>query len=247
MLIGTTSTAARVEVIDERQIRITVGGQRFLIEAHSGTQQPRVISEDGTMSVEVGDLISIAGDGLKADTWLSMWLFSSPTAVGEIPVDAAGRFDGAKPVPATVKVGMHTLQLNGISASGKLVSLTLGLEVVPKGTAAVWNAKKRTAAFFFRSRSKALTGWERTRVLYRVKYLPIFTAITCRGYTYTAKPTSAEKQWAKAHALAVCKLLVGKTKRKYTIQIASIKTAVHVAPRRDKRLIYRADLITLRK
>ncbi len=80
---------------------------------------------------EANDFITIAGGGLKPFTPASTWLFSTPTKLGELQVDANGNFTEEYSVGDAVPPGDHTAQLNGIAPDGTLRVVEVAVEIIP--------------------------------------------------------------------------------------------------------------------
>jgi hypothetical protein len=80
---------------------------------------------------EANDFITIAGGGLKPFTPASTWLFSTPTKLGELQVDANGNFTEEYSIGDAVPPGDHTAQLNGIAPDGTLRVVEVAVEIIP--------------------------------------------------------------------------------------------------------------------
>ena len=80
---------------------------------------------------EANDFITIAGGGLKPFTPASTWLFSTPTKLGELQVDANGNFTEEYSIGDAVPPGDHTAQLNGIAPDGTLRVVEVAVEILP--------------------------------------------------------------------------------------------------------------------
>jgi LPXTG-motif cell wall-anchored protein len=65
-----------------------------------------------------------------AGTPVYVWLFSEPTFLGELTVNADGTFTGTVPL-GDIAPGEHTLQVNGTSFDGKPRTANLGVLVNP--------------------------------------------------------------------------------------------------------------------
>jgi hypothetical protein len=76
-------------------------------------------------------------------------LFSEPTLLGNVTTTETGEFVGQEALPESLAPGNHTLQLNGVSANGKIRSISLGLVIVePEKEAVVQPAVKNNGANF---------------------------------------------------------------------------------------------------
>src|SRR5690606_36479010 len=66
-----------------------------------------------------GASVYLSGYGFEPGTVVTVYLFSDPALVGQLPVDGSGRFGGSLPVPTGLEAGNHTLQANGVVAGGQ--------------------------------------------------------------------------------------------------------------------------------
>ena len=72
------------------------------------------------------------GQGFLPDTPVYVWLFSEPTLLGQLTVEADGTFDGSVSLVG-IEPGQHTLQLTGTSTDGTRRTANLGVLVSPQG------------------------------------------------------------------------------------------------------------------
>jgi hypothetical protein len=82
----------------------------------------------------IGDTFDVSVSGLMPDSDASVWIFSTPTLLGEGTADAAGALSGAYRIPMSVTTGDHTVQLNGLAPDGTLRSAEVKIEVLPAAT-----------------------------------------------------------------------------------------------------------------
>jgi hypothetical protein len=59
---------------------------------------------------------------------VDVWLFSAPTYLGQLTVNADGSFVAMVDL-ASIEIGEHTLQVNGLSVSGAQRSANMGVLV----------------------------------------------------------------------------------------------------------------------
>jgi hypothetical protein len=90
---------------------------------------------DGRQVLELEErgLAKVAGEGFKPGTPVYVWLFSEPTFLGELTVNADGSFTGNVAL-GDVAAGEHTLQVNGTSFDGLPRTANLGVVVTPVPT-----------------------------------------------------------------------------------------------------------------
>jgi uncharacterized repeat protein (TIGR02543 family) len=78
------------------------------------------------------DQLSLAGTGFAPGTPLVTWIQSTPRKVGEgtAAMDGSAVMDFA--IPGDIALGHHTLQINGVSATGEVLSVAYGIDVVAR-------------------------------------------------------------------------------------------------------------------
>ena len=94
-----------------------------------------------------------SGTGFQAGSPVKMYILPS-TYIGTLTADASGSYSGSLPVPAGVKAGAQTLQVNGFSSAGAVRSLSLGITVIP---ARVVTTKSEKGNVFFEPLSTVIS------------------------------------------------------------------------------------------
>jgi uncharacterized repeat protein (TIGR02543 family) len=135
---------AVIEVRPEvRQVAVVSDGWSFSVglPERSGSVQS---SEGGAEIVfEQQQTATVSGEGFQPDTRVDMWLFSEPTLLGSVIVEADGSFSGEVYLdPNFAMIGEHTLQLQGVGMDGFIRAANLGVVVegseAPTGSSLVW-------------------------------------------------------------------------------------------------------------
>ena len=92
-------------------------------------------AEGGGALIELveDDVAEVSGDGFLGGTRADVWLFSTPTLLGSVTINADGTFSGEVPVEG-IDTGEHTLQLQGVGRDGYVRAANLGVVVVPRAT-----------------------------------------------------------------------------------------------------------------
>lgn len=111
---------------------VTEGEMSFVIQAFAEDESASPLDADGRLVVERRGTIQVAGEGFAPTSKVRVWAFSEPTLVVELFSDDAGAFEGVAEMPSSLAVGVHTVQINGVSPSGDVRSLNFGLNVVEK-------------------------------------------------------------------------------------------------------------------
>lgn len=104
------------------------------LAATTATGDPVELDDQGNLVLEKDRYTTFSGTGFAPNTPVQVWLFSTPTKLKRVTTDANGNFSGSALVPASIPVGQHTVQLNGVSEDGKVRSVSLGV-IVDKPTA----------------------------------------------------------------------------------------------------------------
>lgn len=104
---------------------LRISGSGFQVKLES----PNKLNESGQMILTAGKTLSFEGTGFAPSANVVVWLFSTPTKLGQVTTDSDGSFKGELPVPSAIPAGNHTIQLNGLTTSGKARSLAVGVEV----------------------------------------------------------------------------------------------------------------------
>jgi hypothetical protein len=109
---------------NDNTIRGTIGPVDFALTL--GTPQ---LNTPRTLSVIPGSTLAIDLTGLKPNTLTTATLFSTPTSLGEVKVDATGRLGGSFTIPRNIEAGAHRLRLEMTAANGDPVTFWLGIDV----------------------------------------------------------------------------------------------------------------------
>ena len=86
----------------------------------------------------------MGGSGFSPNSMVSLYLYSTPTKLGELPVSASGSYSGAALIPAGIEAGSHTIQAIGYTPDGATLALSVGVTV--KSVAAIRGANPTVKA-----------------------------------------------------------------------------------------------------
>lgn len=120
--------------VDSSGARTTwnLAGPDFAVTLAAYDTATRPVAIDGKAGSFVaysGGFVKATGSGFAPGTSVDVWLFSEPTFLGTFVVKADGTFDAMVPLPESVAVGNHTVQVNGLSAAHDTVTAALGIQV----------------------------------------------------------------------------------------------------------------------
>lgn len=121
---------------DEKIVEVTVlstesGGLRMTSDNFTPGMEPKAGTgrrddDSGHLTLMQAGELEVRGSGFAPDSFVDVWLFFTPKFIGTVTVGAGGTFSGRLSVPGSFAVGDHTLQANGVTATGKSRSLNLG-------------------------------------------------------------------------------------------------------------------------
>jgi len=119
-----------LEVVDSVRVQLRSDDFRISIQGVSDAGQPVQISPTNLiLRLQQGGTVRVRGDGFAPGTVASIWLFSTPILLGQVPVDEFGDFQGELPIPAGISIGQHTVQVTGIDRTASRRSASLGVIV----------------------------------------------------------------------------------------------------------------------
>ncbi|MCX6515848.1 MAG: hypothetical protein NTZ62_04335, partial [Actinobacteria bacterium] len=85
------------------------------------------LDSDGNVRLSVGDVIKLSVGGFEPGSLVEVWLFSTPTKLGSIVVQADGKIEGLFAIPAGIKSGSHRVVVSAKLANGKPTTFALGV------------------------------------------------------------------------------------------------------------------------
>lgn len=73
--------------------------------------------------------MSFTGDGFGAESPVVTWIQSNPIKLSEVVTSSSGTVTDDVSIPASIEPGQHTIQVNGLDASGRIVSIIYGVQI----------------------------------------------------------------------------------------------------------------------
>ena len=134
---GLPEQATLTALADEKQALVEGNGWSLSLEL-SGEGSGVTDDAGGVfMTLVRGESVSFGGNGFMPGTIASIWLFSDPTMLGEVTIDADGSFSGnTEALDAAIATGEHTIQIQGVGEDGFIRSANLGVVVAEPAAAA---------------------------------------------------------------------------------------------------------------
>ena len=119
-----------VVTINQQVVQVdSPDGLRMSISVVKDDGELLPIEPSGKIVVESEQNIYVSGKGFTPETEVVVWLFSTPSRLGLVPVKSDGTFGGKVALDSSVEVGDHTVQVNGLDQEGAVRSLNVDLEV----------------------------------------------------------------------------------------------------------------------
>lgn len=145
-----------------------------------------------------------SGAGFKENSSIRFYLLAD-TYLGSLETDTKGAFSGSVPVPAGLTPGNYTLQANGLTRSGAVRSLSIGI-VVTQARVAV--TAKASAEVYFAPLSASLTQAGKSTLASLVKKTgKQATTVRCVGYVQPSNVMDNDQSLSTARARNVASYL----------------------------------------
>ena len=140
---------------DGRSLTVSASGFMMRLEGRGDANDPLGLAGNSILQLvsgpagtpEIRSRALVSGTGALPGTTVKVYLLPS-TYLGEVPVDAAGTFNGSVDIPPGLAPGTYTLQANALGTSGQTRSLSIGVLMkssksvtIPSGRATVRFAK----------------------------------------------------------------------------------------------------------
>jgi hypothetical protein len=124
---------AGLEIVNDVALRVTLP-QGVILQVSSilTDGKPAKVASDGALLVVQGTSVDIAGSGYRPDSLIDLTIFSTPTRLGTVTVEADGSFEANFPIPAGIEPGDHTVKIDGTSSARELTTVSVGVRVLPK-------------------------------------------------------------------------------------------------------------------
>ena len=124
---------ASVEIVNDVTLRVTLPqGVVLQVSSILTDGKPAKVASDGALLVVQGTSVDISGSGYRPGSLIDLTIYSTPTRLGTVTVEADGSFSANFPIPAGIEPGDHTIKIDGTSAAGELTTVSVGVRVLPK-------------------------------------------------------------------------------------------------------------------
>ena len=140
----------------------------FAVKAISPDGQPVAPTSTGALTVESKHSMSLGGKGFLVGSKVAFYVMSTPIFLGELLVGADGAFDGSLPLPASLELGNHTLQIRGYSPAQTARAVSLGFSLIERRTV----TKTLNLEIFFKPNSAVLDDASKKALTKFVRQVP---------------------------------------------------------------------------
>jgi hypothetical protein len=135
---------SKIVIVDNTTAQVvTPGGGLLNVEAKDG-QNSVPVDNRGRVQMVRSNSVETDGTGMAPNSEFAVYLFSDPVLLGVGKTDANGKFFASFPVDRTLPIGDHTLQVNGLLASGQTASVSMPVTVVEDMATAKGQAMPKT-------------------------------------------------------------------------------------------------------
>jgi hypothetical protein len=87
------------------------------------------LDEDGLLRLNTQDQVVVEAEGYEAGNVVDVWMYSTPTRLGQLTADATGLIKGSFLLPKSLESGDHRVVLDGQNSRGQDVILGIGVSV----------------------------------------------------------------------------------------------------------------------
>ncbi|CAB4555549.1 unannotated protein [freshwater metagenome] len=87
------------------------------------------LDADGLLRLDTQDQVVVEAEGYEAGNVVDVWMYSTPTRLGQLTVDTTGAIKGSFLLPDSLESGDHRVVLNGQNNRGQDVILGIGVSV----------------------------------------------------------------------------------------------------------------------
>lgn len=196
--------AVSVEILatkDNKTLEVKGTGWSMAVESikPDGTSESL---QDKALKVSDSNTASFNGSGLKADSEVRVFLFSTPKYLGTVKTSSSGSYLGQMKVPTGLPAGVHTLRFSGTLANGSVISqlVPVVVEASPRTKVLKTYFTPGSALLTVTQKSflkKALNGLGKSKIM----------SVKVSGFVQKTKYSAGDLALAKARASAVVAFL----------------------------------------
>ena len=134
---GTSTAPVSVDRPSDGELTVVLSnGVHVSLRVPAGAASTTSTGANTSLRVTRGAVIRVNGGGFKPNSVVDIWIYSTPTHLGTVTTDGDGNFSAKFLVPKSVKIGEHTLKLDGIAVDGSQTTVATALTVVQEALGA---------------------------------------------------------------------------------------------------------------
>ncbi len=128
VVVAGEATATTITRSDN-SLLVAGGGIEATIYGQSSDGQRINLDENGDLRLVLGDSIVVETKGFESASTVEVWMYSTPTRLGQLEVLETGSGMGTFGLPPTADAGEHRVVLDGANNKGQDIILGLGIAV----------------------------------------------------------------------------------------------------------------------
>jgi len=131
IVVNGESVSILVEpTVDGSRLTIIGAGIAFTIDAVGPAGAALPLAPDGSLVLSQSGEFTMSGFGFDPSSSVTLFMFSTPTQLGTLPVPRNGALLGSVTIPASTSTGDHTIQAVGTGVDGMPMTVSLGVRVL---------------------------------------------------------------------------------------------------------------------
>ena len=111
------------------QIVVKSSGVETVLGGMDDNDEVIPLDSDGNLRLQQKSQLVMTTSGYTPKSYVSVWLFSTPTRLARIAAEADGSIRGTVIVPGLIKDGVHRVVLDGVTKDGKPFVLAIAIPV----------------------------------------------------------------------------------------------------------------------
>lgn len=113
----------------ENKVTTKVAGLAATIWGLDENGKTVALDADGNIRLNIGNKIVVQASGFASGEDVAIWMYSSPSRLGVIAADKAGKVEGTFDLPENIELGNHRLIFDGTRSDGKPITVGFGVAV----------------------------------------------------------------------------------------------------------------------
>lgn len=115
-------------------------GVRVGFSGLTATDTVLTVGADGVLTLSRSDYLRVVASGFLPESRFGVVMFSDPVKVADGTAGTEGDIDAKFRIPEVLEPGRHTLQVNGVDSSNRVVSVSAPVDVAGESTSPLGRA-----------------------------------------------------------------------------------------------------------